>query len=61
MCENICLAIISQGNGAAWTHYANAVCSCFTLFSVITQTTWFGYKMLYVTKFNVFIAPKLAL
>lgn len=45
MCENICLAIISRGNGSAWTHYANAVCSCFTLFSAITQTTWFGYKM----------------
>lgn len=29
MCENICLADVSWGNGAAWTHYANTKCSCF--------------------------------
>lgn len=30
------------------------------LFSAITQTTWFGYKMLYFTKFNAFIAPTMS-
>lgn len=30
------------------------------LLSAITQTTWFGYKMLYFTKFGAFIAPTMS-
>lgn len=58
VCENICLADISWGNGVVWTYYANVLAS--QLFPAITQTTWFGYKMLYFTKFNAFIAPTMS-
>lgn len=59
MCVKIFVLLIFPGGMLLHGHIM-LMLHVLALFSAITQTTWFGYKMLYFTKFSAFIAPAMS-
>lgn len=62
MCVKIFVLLMFPGRTVLHGHIMLMLCVlALQLFSAITHTTWFGYKTLYFTNCNAFIAPTMSI